>query len=123
MLFMLICFPIALIVVGPLGSIFGNLMSKAFLMMYDTVPWLTVGVLSAIMPFTVMAGMGMAFLPVCLNNVATLGFDVIVLVTMFHSNIAQGAAALGVAARSKNPEKGTEENIEDNTEKGIEANT
>ena len=30
-----------------------------------------------------MAGMAMAFLPVCLNNIATLGFDVIVLVTMF----------------------------------------
>ncbi len=104
MLFLLICFPIAIIVIGPLGSIFGNLMSKVFLVMYDTVPWLTVGVLSAIMPFTVMAGMAMAFLPVCLNNIATLGFDVIVLVTMFHSNIAQGAAALGVAARTKNPE-------------------
>jgi len=104
MIFLLICFPVAVIVIGPLGGIAGNLISKAFLVMYDTVPWLTVGIFSAIMPFTVMAGMAMAFLPVCLNNLATLGFDVIVLVTMYHSNMAQGAAALGVAARTKNTE-------------------
>lgn len=104
MLFLLICFPIAIIVVGPIGGIAGNLLSKAFLVMYDTVPWLTVALFSAFVPFTVMAGMAMAFLPVCLNNLATIGFDIIVLVTMYHSNMAQGAAALGVAVRTKNTE-------------------
>ena len=104
MLFLLICFPIALIVVGPIGSLVGAVVTRAFLAMYNTVPWLTVGILSAIMPFMVMTGMHMALLPVCLNNIATLGFDVIVLVTMFHSNIAQGAAALGVAAKVKDTE-------------------
>jgi len=104
MLFLLICFPIALIVVGPIGSLVGAVVTRVFLAMYNTVPWLTVGILSAIMPFMVMTGMHMALLPVCLNNIATLGFDVIVLVTMFHSNIAQGAAALGVAAKVKDTE-------------------
>lgn len=104
MLFLLICFPIALIFIGPIGSLFGSVVTKVFLAMYNTVPWLTVGILSAIMPFMVITGMHMALLPVCLNNIATIGFDVIVLVTMFHSNIAQGAAALGVAARVKDTE-------------------
>jgi len=104
MLFLLICFPIALIVVGPIGSLVGAVVTRVFLAMYNTVPWLTVGILSAIMPFMVMTGMHMALLPVCLNNIATLGFDVIVLVTMFHSNIAQGAAALGVGAKVKDTE-------------------
>ena len=104
MLFLLICFPIALVVVGPIGSLVGAVMTRVFLTMYNAVPWLTVGILSAFMPFMVMTGMHMALLPVCLNNIATLGFDVIVLVTMFHSNIAQGAAALGVAAKVKDTE-------------------
>ena len=104
MLFLLICFPIALVVVGPIGSLVGSVVTRVFLSMYNAVPWLTVGILSAFMPFMVMTGMHMALLPVCLNNIATIGFDVIVLVTMFHSNIAQGAAALGVAAKVKDTE-------------------
>ena len=104
MIFLLICFPAAIIVIGPIGSISGTLLSKVFLAMYSAVPWLTVGILSAIMPFAVMTGMHMALLPICLNNIAALGFDVIVLVTFYHSNLAQGAAALGVAARARGTE-------------------
>ena len=104
MIFLLICFPVAIIAIGPIGSIFGTLLSKVFLAMYSAVPWLTVGILSAIMPFAVMTGMHMALLPICLNNIAALGFDVIVLVTFYHSNLAQGAAALGVAAQARGTE-------------------
>lgn len=69
--------------------------------MYNAVPWLTVGVLSAFMPFIVMTGMHYALVPLAINNVATLGYDVIVLVTMFCSNLSQGGAALGVAVKTK----------------------
>lgn len=79
----------------------GNLLSKLFVVMYDAVPWLTVGVLSAAMPFIVMTGMHYALIPLFMNNIATLGFDVIVLVTMFCSNLAQGGAAFGVAFKTK----------------------
>ncbi len=108
MIFLLICTPIAFCVLGPLGSIVGNFMSSIFAAMYNAVPWLTVGVLSAAMPFIVMTGMHYALIPLCMNNMATLGYDVIVLVTMFCSNIAQGGAALGVAAKTKDTDTRSE---------------
>ena len=108
MIFLLICTPVAFCVLGPIGNVLGNLMSGVFSAMYNTVPWLTVGILSAIMPFIVMTGMHYALIPLCMNNMATLGYDVIVLVTMFCSNIAQGGASLGVAAKTKDVETKSE---------------
>ena len=104
MLFCLICLPVVLIVLGPLGGVVGNALSGVFSAMYNAVPWLTVGILSAIMPFIVMTGMHYALIPLCMNNMATLGYDVIVLVTMFCSNVAQGGASLGVAVKTKDTE-------------------
>ncbi len=108
LIFFIICLPVCLIVLGPLGGVIGNALSNVFVVMYDTVPWLTVGVLSAAMPFIVMTGMHYALIPLCMNNMATLGYDVIVMVTMFASNLAQGGASLGVAAKSKDTETRSE---------------
>ena len=108
LLFLIICIPCSLYVLGPIGNVLGNALSGVFMAMYNAVPWLTVGVLAAIMPFIVMTGMHYALVPLAINNMATLGFDVIVLVTMFCSNLAQGGAAFGVAAKSKNVENRSE---------------
>ncbi|SFG43095.1 beta-glucoside-specific PTS transporter subunit IIABC [Oribacterium sp. WCC10] len=108
MLFLLICTPVALCVLGPVGNVIGNALAGVFSAMYNAVPWLTVGILSAAMPFIVMTGMHYALIPLCMNNLATLGFDVIVMVTMYCSNLAQGGAALGVAAKSKNTDTKSE---------------
>ncbi len=108
LLFLVICIPTSLYVLGPIGNVLGNLLSNVFLAMYNAVPWLTVGILSALMPFIVMTGMHYALVPLCINNIATLGFDVIVLVTMFCSNLAQGAASLGVAFKTKDTDTKSE---------------
>lgn len=108
LLFLIICIPCSLYVLGPIGNVLGNLLSGVFMAMYNAVPWLTVGLLSALMPFIVMTGMHYALVPLCINNMATLGFDVIVLVTMFCSNIAQGGAAFGVAVKTKDTETRSE---------------
>lgn len=108
LLFVLICVPVALIVLGPIGNVVGNLLAGGFSWMYSTCGWLTVAVLSALMPFIVMTGMHYALVPLCVNNLATIGFDVLVLVTMFCSNVAQGGASLGVAMKTKNTETKSE---------------
>lgn len=104
MVFFLICFPLLMCIIGPIGGVLGTLLAKGMSWLYSTVPWLTVGVLSALMPFIVMTGMHYALLPLFTLNLATLGYDVVVLVTMFCSNIAQGGAAFGVAAKTKDQE-------------------
>lgn len=108
LVFIIICIPCSLYVLGPIGNVAGNLLANVFMAMYNAVPWLTVGVLSAAMPFIVMTGMHYALIPLCMNNLATLGFDVIVLVTMFCSNVAQGGASMGVALKTKDTETKSE---------------
>ena len=108
MIFYLICTPIALCVLGPLGGVIGNVLSVGVSALYNAAPWLTVGVLSAAMPFIVMTGMHYALIPLCTNNLAVLGYDVILMVTMFCSNIAQGGASFGVAMKTKNEETKSE---------------
>ncbi len=51
LLFIIICIPCSLYVLGPIGNVVGNLLSNVFMAMYNAVPWLTVGILSAAMPF------------------------------------------------------------------------
>ena len=108
MLFCLICTPILVCVLGPIGGVIGNGLAAVFSAMYGAVPWLTVGVLSALMPFIVMTGMHYALMPLFMSNLATLGYDVVILVTMFCSNIAQGGASLGVAFKTKDIETKSE---------------
>ena len=108
MIFLLICTPIVFIIVGPIGSVIGNGLAAVITALYTKVPWLTVGILSAIMPFIVMTGMHYALMPLFTVSMATLGYDVAVLVTMFCSNLCQGGASLGVAAKTKNVETRSE---------------
>ena len=108
LLFITICVPVALIVLGPIGNILGNLLAGVFNWMYHSCGWLTMGLVSALMPFIIMTGMHYALIPLYLNNLATLGFDALVLVTMFCSNLAQGGASLGVAAKTKQTETRSE---------------
>lgn len=108
MLFIIICIPCSLFVLGPLGNLIGTQLANVFILMYNSCSWLTIGVLSALMPFIVMTGMHYALIPLCMNNLATLGFDVLVMVTMFAANIAQGGATFGVAVKTKNEETRSE---------------
>ena len=108
MLFVLICVPVCLIFLGPLGYTIGNVLSGGVSWLYNLSPWLTVGVLSALMPFIVMTGMHYALVPLMYTNLSVLGYDVIVKVTMMCSNIAQGGATFGVALKTKNEETRSE---------------
>ena len=108
LLFIIICIPCSLYVLGPIGNVLGNALAGVFVAMYNFAPWLTVGVLSALMPFIVMTGMHYALVPLMFNNLATIGYDVIVAVTMFCSNLAQGGAAFGVAFKSKDEDTRSE---------------
>ncbi|CYV02376.1 PTS transporter subunit EIIC [Streptococcus suis] len=92
---------IALVLVGPLGVIVGEGLSQLVEQMHGVAGWLTLAVLGAIMPFIVMTGMHWAFAPIFLAaSIATP--DVLILPVMLGSNLAQGAASMAVAFKSKN---------------------
>ncbi|NOL95624.1 hypothetical protein G9Q17_29190, partial [Klebsiella pneumoniae] len=88
-------------VVGPIGVIVGEGLSNLVGQMYGVAGWLTLAILGAIMPFIVMTGMHWAFAPIFLAaSIATP--DVLILPAMLGSNLAQGAASMAVALKSKN---------------------
>ncbi len=101
LIFCLVCLPVALWVLGPLGYVIGNGLSAVINGMYNVCGWLTIGVLAAIMPFVVMTGMHYALTPLAMTALTGLGYDALVIIAMFCSNIAQGGAAFGTALKTK----------------------
>ena len=94
--------PLALVVVGPIGSVLGNYLANGISLLYSKAGWLAIMLLSAGMPFIIMTGMHYALLPIATIGITSLGFDAVLVVTMFCSNLAQGAASLAVAVKNKN---------------------
>ena len=102
MLVMLFIAPIVMVIVGPLGAILGDALSTFVYFIQDKLGFIAVGLIAAIFPFIVMTGMHHAFTPIKLGVLATTGFEGFICIAEFCSNMAQGAAALAVAMKSKN---------------------
>lgn len=102
MLVMLIIGPIVMVVIGPLGSIFGNVLTDIVYFIHDKLGFIAVALVAAVFPFIVMTGMHHAFTPIKLGVLAGTGFEGFICIAEFCSNMAQGAAALAVSVKSKN---------------------
>lgn len=102
MLVMLIIGPIVMVAVGPLGSIFGNVLTDIIYFIHDKLGFIAVGLVAAIFPFVVMTGMHHAFTPIKIGVLAGTGFEAFICIAEFCSNMAQGAATLAVSVKSKN---------------------
>ncbi len=100
-LVILISAPIALIVVGPLGTIIGNGLAVAINFLSAKLGFIIVGILAATFPFIVMTGMHHALTPIGLNAIATGGTDTLIFVSQVCSNIAQSGSSFAVAVKSK----------------------
>lgn len=102
MLVVLLEAPIALIILGPLGAIFGNVLSDAVYFVHDKLGFIAIGLIAGIYPFVVMAGMHHAFTPIKLGMLATTGYENFICIGELCSNMAQGAASATVALKSRN---------------------
>lgn len=100
-LVILISAPIALIVVGPLGTIIGNGLAVAINFLSAKLGFIIVGILAATFPFIVMTGMHHALTPIGLNAIATGGTDSLIFVSQVCANIAQSGSSFAVAVKSK----------------------
>ena len=98
----LIMAPISLCVLGPLGSIIGDGLVSVLLAIEKVCPWALPTVIGAFMPFLVMTGMHYSLLPAYVNSLSMLGYETVIGPGNLPSNIAQGAAALCVAIKTKN---------------------
>lgn len=98
----LVMAPLTLIVLGPLGAIAGNYLASAVSYVNAHAGWLVSGIIGGAFPFLILTGMHYSLGPVVLTAYAQTKTDSIVGPGMLVHNIAQGAAALAVALRTKN---------------------
>lgn len=94
---------VTITLLGPIGSWVSGLINALFTWMNASIPWLVPTVVGIFSPLLVMTGTHYGLIPIGTNNLATVKWDSVV-IGMLPSNVAQGAAGLAVALRSKNPE-------------------
>lgn len=102
-LVLLISAPLALVVIGPLGSYAGAGLAWIINLLQGRLGFIMVTFLAAAMPFIVMTGMHHALTPIFLSTFAATGHESLILVAQVCSNLAQGAAALAFGLRSHKP--------------------
>lgn len=92
---------VSLVIIGPIGTWAGELLSGIVLLIQKHAAWLAMPLMAAFMPLIVMTGMHWAFSPIFLAaSFATP--DSLILPAMLAANIGQGAASLAVAVKTKN---------------------
>ncbi|OON40297.1 protein-N(pi)-phosphohistidine--sugar phosphotransferase [Izhakiella australiensis] len=101
LLTMVICVPILLIIIGPLGTRASGAIGDFCIWLGDTVGFLSQPILSAAYPYMVMLGIDKALVAIGVHLVATVGYDSVTGSMGFISNLCIGASALAVATTSK----------------------
>lgn len=101
LLTLIITIPIVLTVFAPLGAIIGLGLVHVTETVQQFSPWLTMTVLSALMPLLIITGMHHAFDPIMFANFAGPGFDGLFLPMMLATNFALGSACLAVGLKTK----------------------
>ena len=98
----LIMGPLALIALGPIGSILGDGLANIITVINNVAPWSIPMIIGALSPLLVMVGMHYALIPIGFNELGLKGAENVVGPGMLVSNVAQGGATLCVAVKSKN---------------------
>lgn len=88
-------------VVGPVTDIIGKLIANGLIALLGSVPLVAGFLIGALWPCLIIFGMHWAFIPVIMSNIGTLGYDVILPITV-GTNFAVGTAALAVFLKTKN---------------------
>lgn len=74
---LLVMAPLSLIMIGPIGYNVGIYLGQFFKWLFEVAPWLGGLVAGATRPLVVFVGAHMMMTPVLINNIETLGFDMI----------------------------------------------
>ncbi len=103
---LLVMTPLNIIVIGPLGYYFGLGLGKLFSLLFGFSPLLAGIIIGSTRPFVILTGMHMAVAPVMINNIATLGYDIIGPVNCVATMAAAGMC-FGVFLKARKAENKT----------------
>lgn len=92
----IIVLPATFLAFGPLGTIIGNGLTKLFAIIYDFNPIVAGAFMGFFIQPMVCIGAHWSFVPVCINNISTIGYDMI-LPLLGGAVYGQAGAALSVA--------------------------
>ena len=101
LLTLLIVASITFIILGPIGFVVGVGISTALNFLSEHVGWLVPMIIGAIFPLMVTTGMHYGIVPFMIQSIGAQGFERICGPGNLPSNIAQGAASLAVAFKTK----------------------
>ncbi|QIX95965.1 beta-glucoside-specific PTS transporter subunit IIABC [Cedecea sp. FDAARGOS_727] len=102
MIILLVTAPLALVVVGPFGIFLNDVVASGAAIIDGKASWLIPMLMGGLQPFLVITGTAWAMTPIATGQLGKNGFEMINGPGMLASNIAQGAATLCVAFRTKN---------------------
>lgn len=98
---MFITAPISMLFLSPLGFKAGELFTNALLAMHETVGWIVVAILGAILPFLTAAGMHKPLVPYATAAFSSVGYEMINAPAKVAHNISEAGACFAVALKSK----------------------
>jgi PTS system beta-glucosides-specific IIC component len=101
LLTMLITVPITLIVLGPIGTLLSGAIGDLIQAMFGVAGAIALPICSAINPYLVMLGLDKALMPIAVEGISTLGYDLAGIPMNYISNLAVGGSALAVALHMK----------------------
>lgn len=92
---------LGLVILGPIGTWVGDLLAALINLLNSNVPWLVPMLIGALAPLLVLTGSHYSLFPVATQNLATLGYDTVMLPGNLASNLALAGMSFAVAVRAK----------------------
>ncbi|MGL9730570.1 beta-glucoside-specific PTS transporter subunit IIABC [Enterococcus sp. DIV0756] len=96
---------ITILALAPLGNLIGNVVAGLIEGLNAYGSWIVPTVIGGVFPLLVMTGMHWSLAPFWLGSIANTGSETLLGPGSLASNIAQGAASLVVAIKTKDPEQ------------------
>ncbi|MCB7150389.1 beta-glucoside-specific PTS transporter subunit IIABC [Lactiplantibacillus plantarum] len=102
LLILLITAPVALIIIGPLGSLLGDGLFAVINFLDAHMPWLVPTLMGTFCPLLVMIGMHVSLTPLAALELSKYGSETVFGPGMLSSNLSQAGASLAIAFKEKN---------------------
>lgn len=103
MLEITICVPATFLVIGPVTTYVGNALAAGYTFIMGINPVIAGVIVAFAWPCLIIFGLHWGFFPIVMNNIATMGYDTLFVITG-PNNMAQAGASLGVFLKTRNKE-------------------